>query len=283
MTDEQKVTYVFDQHDMNERLRLKKQSEILDRSIQSLAPVGMDRVRRIVDLACGTGSWCVKVAKSYPDVEIIGIDNDPGILAFGKAQAVKEGARHVSFLEMDITQPLTLPDASFDLVDARLIFGLLRPDMYVSLFRECRRILRPGGTIMITEQITQFVNDSIYMEMMQKFARAFIRVGYFFNTDERWMHSGVVLHMKKLFQEAGFVKLDHMAHLIDFSYGQEAHDPVLINMVAAYEQGRKVLLGTKVVTEEEYTQMQEQIKTYKGKENFLGHWWFATTYGRKPF
>lgn len=38
------------------------------------APVADDHTRRILDLGCGTGLWCIEVADEHPNSMVIGTD-----------------------------------------------------------------------------------------------------------------------------------------------------------------------------------------------------------------
>uniref|UniRef100_UPI0035E452C3 class I SAM-dependent methyltransferase n=1 Tax=Thermogemmatispora sp. TaxID=1968838 RepID=UPI0035E452C3 len=46
---------------------------------------------------------------------------------------------------------LDWPDASFDLINGRLLCGFMLPAAWPRLLAECHRLLKPGGIIRLTE------------------------------------------------------------------------------------------------------------------------------------
>ncbi|MCL6432798.1 MAG: class I SAM-dependent methyltransferase [Leptolyngbyaceae cyanobacterium HOT.MB2.61] len=116
----------------------------------------------IVDLGCSVGMSTFAMQATYPHANITGVDLSPYFLAVahyrtqnreqGKSYGVQE-----RFLPLPATSLPTphwlhapaestgLPDASFDLVSAFLIFHELPQRAAVAILKEARRILRPGG------------------------------------------------------------------------------------------------------------------------------------------
>ncbi|GCE20642.1 hypothetical protein KDK_44420 [Dictyobacter kobayashii] len=105
----------------------------------------------MLDIACGPGGWALDLAFARPDMEVIGIDISQTMITYATASANSQDLRNISFDVMDTTQRLDFPDHSFDLVNGRLLSSFLRKDAWVGLFQECKRILRPGGVLRITE------------------------------------------------------------------------------------------------------------------------------------
>lgn len=105
--------------------------------------------QRILDAATGGGGFiqCLLEGLSEYD-EIIGIDNNPrSAEAFAKTFPDQPKIR---FLPMDVQQ-MTFADASFDLVCIANSLHHL-PDPQTAL-REMRRVLRPGGHLLVMEMI----------------------------------------------------------------------------------------------------------------------------------
>jgi SAM-dependent methyltransferase len=91
--------------------------------------------KRVLDLGCRYGA----LTRAYVHGnEVVGVDVDRQALA----EAAKLG---IETLWGDVTQPLPLPDASFDVVVAgELLEHLPFPEQTVA---EARRVLRPGGLL----------------------------------------------------------------------------------------------------------------------------------------
>ncbi len=102
-----------------------------------------------LDIGCGTGTWTAMVAGSpLPSRRIVGLDYSLSMcrVAHGKAMTVPEGAPW--FLNGD-AEHLPFADASFDLVTCSHSFHHY-PHQAVAV-REMRRVLRPGGRLMLVD------------------------------------------------------------------------------------------------------------------------------------
>ncbi|HEX3649093.1 MAG TPA: GNAT family N-acetyltransferase [Pseudonocardiaceae bacterium] len=93
----------------------------------------------IVDLGCGTGFWLPRYATDAGHV--IGVEPDPELrtLARQRHDDVRAGS----------AEHLPLPDASVDVVHAR--FAYFFPPHCEPGLREVRRVLRPGGALVVID------------------------------------------------------------------------------------------------------------------------------------
>ena len=98
--------------------------------------------RRLLDIATGTGDLALAVSRALPEVEVLGTDFCRPMLDV----AVRRGLTNV--LEADALH-LPLPDASFDA--ATVAFGLRNMADYAAELREFRRVLRPGGHLLVLD------------------------------------------------------------------------------------------------------------------------------------
>lgn len=100
---------------------------------------------RWLDIGCGPGGNLDTFSAWRPAL-VVGIDLSP--LALGLA---KERAPGASLLRADINRPLPLVDETFDVVT---IFNVLYHDWVAresDVLAEVRRVLRPGGLLILTE------------------------------------------------------------------------------------------------------------------------------------
>src|SRR5712692_3973935 len=104
----------------------------------------------ILDLGCGPGQWVRDLAFEHPQIEVTGIDISQIMIDYARAYARVQKLNNAVFKVMDITGPLDFPDNSFDLVNGRFI-AFLSPEKWPQLLGECLRVVRPGGTIRLTE------------------------------------------------------------------------------------------------------------------------------------
>jgi len=109
---------------------------------------------RILDLGCGTGDLTIILARlAGENVNIVGLDYSPPMLALARRKAIKAGVGHrVSFIHGEATQ-LPFPDGQFDCVGISFAFRNLtykNPSRLPHL-AEVKRILKPGGRYIIVE------------------------------------------------------------------------------------------------------------------------------------
>jgi ubiquinone/menaquinone biosynthesis C-methylase UbiE len=104
-------------------------------------------IRRVLDVATGTGNLALEIAQTFPDTQVTGIDFSAGMLAQARAKAKKEGIGNAKFLEMDIHE-ITLPDNHFDA--AVCAFGVFFAEDMAEQLRHMAAKVRPGGRIVIS-------------------------------------------------------------------------------------------------------------------------------------
>lgn len=112
---------------------------------------------RILDLGCGTGELTRLAARHFPRAEVIGMDFTAAMLAVARRRTtdVRDARRVVYGRGTAMRLPFT--DASFDLVtNAFLARNLVDLD---AALREMRRVLRPGGVLLILD-ITEPVSPA---------------------------------------------------------------------------------------------------------------------------
>lgn len=101
--------------------------------------------QRVLEIGCGTGNLTLRVARTHPDVEVIGTDPDP--LALARAQRKSTAIR----FERAYGQQLPYPDASFDRVLSSLMLHHLDEDTKKATVAEVVRVLRPGGSLHLVD------------------------------------------------------------------------------------------------------------------------------------
>ena len=105
--------------------------------------------RRMLDLGCGTGTLVLMARRRHPGATVIGVDGDPVILGIARRKARRAGIS----VQLDQGMAYALPyaDGSFDAVVSTLTFHHLTPDQQARALAEVRRVLRPGGRLVIAD------------------------------------------------------------------------------------------------------------------------------------
>ena len=104
---------------------------------------------RVLDLACGTGTFVVLVKASHPDVAVTGLDGDPGILTLARKKAEAAGM-DVGFDE-GMSFALPYAGGDFDIVFSSLFFHHLATEDKIRTLKEVIRVLKPGGAFHVCD------------------------------------------------------------------------------------------------------------------------------------
>ena len=94
----------------------------------------------LLDVGCGPGGVCFAVAQGKPDVDCVGVDVNPAMIA--RAERARAGRLSCTFHVMDAAA-LRYPEATFDrIVAVQTMHHWRDPDGIVA---ELARVLKPGG------------------------------------------------------------------------------------------------------------------------------------------
>jgi ubiquinone/menaquinone biosynthesis C-methylase UbiE len=142
---------------------------------QALPPLselfaGRDQRRlRLLDVGCGTGRFLDFVKQAWPRLPVLGIDLSEAYVA--------EARRHLRrwcWLDLMVAngEAVPLDDESQDAVTSIFMFHELPPKVRRAVFRECARVLKPGGRFVVIDSL-QFGDEPDYDGMLELFPQNF--------------------------------------------------------------------------------------------------------------
>src|SRR6266487_3480426 len=238
-------------------------------------------LQQVLDLACGPGGWVLDVAFACPDAQVAGVDISKGMVDYANARAYSQGLHNASFGVMNITQPLDFAENSFDLVNARFLFAVLYRDKWLPFLKECKRILRPGGIIRLTEPVDLGETTSPALERLHGLIiQAMSRAGYGFSPDARTL--GITPMLPRLLRDAGYQRLTHLSHTVDVSQESEAWSDYYHSVEVATQLIRPLLNKIGNATPAEVEQLCQQTLIEMNGADFCGLWHYFSVVGYKP-
>ncbi len=103
----------------------------------------------ILDLGCGVGMSSFALQETYPQAKVTGVDLSPYFLAVAQYRS-QENKHQIKWLHR-AAETTGLPDKSFELVSACLVFHELPTTAAETIITEAYRVLRPGGCLAIMD------------------------------------------------------------------------------------------------------------------------------------
>jgi ubiquinone/menaquinone biosynthesis C-methylase UbiE len=112
---------------------------------------GRDQRRlRLIDIGCGTGRLLDALKQVWPRLPVLGIDMSETYVKYAKGHL-----KHWSQIKLSVgkAEALPVPDQSQDAVTSIFVFHELPPKVRRSVFRECARVLKPGGRFVLVDSL----------------------------------------------------------------------------------------------------------------------------------
>jgi ubiquinone/menaquinone biosynthesis C-methylase UbiE len=117
--------------------------------------------QQILDIGCSVGMSTFAMQEVYPEAHLTGLDLSPYFLAIANYRAQQQQSSHIDWVHA-AGEATGLPAQSYDLVSLFLICHELPQTATREIFREAKRLLKPGGQIAIMDMNPK---SEIYAQM----------------------------------------------------------------------------------------------------------------------
>lgn len=115
---------------------------------RAVAMLRVDRPQRILDVATGTADLAIEALALHPQ-KVVGVDLSEEMLERGRHKVRRLGEAGRVTLQRGDAERLPFSDAQFDAV--LVAFGVRNFEHLEQGLREIRRVLRPGGAVVVLE------------------------------------------------------------------------------------------------------------------------------------
>jgi len=105
-----------------------------------------EKDKKILEAGCGTGRFCIELARRFPDSDIIGVDISDKALKMAKEGYRLRRLKNISFRKGDIFK-LPFKDNFFDVVFNKGVIEHF--NNYDDIIREMVRVTKKGGKVII--------------------------------------------------------------------------------------------------------------------------------------
>lgn len=268
-----------------ELMRQSRLHQLLSRHLTgALLPSCYDvsGLRSILDLACGPGDWALDLACASAELEVIGIDACPAAIAHARMQARALELDNVSFEVMDLLTSWQVPEAGFDFLNGRFLNACLQPHAWPDVLAQCRRALRPGGIIRLTECLAGESSSRACEQLSLGYAHALWRQGLRCTPVGRSLTCRQDVPLDVLLTQAGFQAIQQQGLELDCSVGRPAHAELVEQVRIFFQLLKPFLLSSGGLSEAIYEQVFSRASMELLDDTFSGTWTFLVIWAHKP-
>ncbi|KAI8332079.1 S-adenosyl-L-methionine-dependent methyltransferase [Chlamydoabsidia padenii] len=226
-----------------------------------------DKATKVLDCGCGPGAWVTDVAKDYPDCQLTGVDISD-VFPTGIQSS------NVCFKLGNVLTGLPFDDNMFDFIYIRLLILALRVEEWPIVFKELRRILKPGGVIQSLECYPLGHGREFPMNVSARVMTSMKRRG---------QDPLVCAEIPSLLHEAGFEIVETVLKGVHLGQNDPTSREFLVGIINTYRSLKPFMAPQlNLKTDEEYDEFLKKLSVEYQKEPQT-RWDWTSNLARKPF
>ena len=273
--------FVQDRENEEELLRLANQDRLVTASMGGVLVEQADpsAFRRVLDVACGAGSWSIEAAQIYPEMSLVGIDVNRRMIEYARAQATAHHVdERVEFHVMDALGILEFPDDSFDLVNLRFAVSFVRTWDWPRVLSELLRVVRPGGVVRLTdEEVIHQSTSPASMQFCEMVLCALFRSGHLFAQES----TGLTAHLVPLLSQHGCQQVQTRTYALRYQAGTPGGQAYAEDGMRVVRTLRPFLQKWGCISKD-YDDIRYQVLEEIQRPDFCATWHLLTAWGTKP-
>jgi ubiquinone/menaquinone biosynthesis C-methylase UbiE len=192
------------------------------------------RFEHILDMGCTIGLSTLPYKSVFPEAEVYGIDVGAPVLRYADARARSLGVP-VHFSQQN-AERTNFKDGSFDLIVSHILLHETSGSAIRNVFRECHRLLKPGGIMLHVDMLSYAAMDEFDQFMFDNET--------FYNNEPFWA-SFRGLDQIELAQDAGFTAQDLRVEHFSNALAEQVQKTGAKTGAQPPKSGFQMLIGTK--------------------------------------
>ncbi len=253
--------------------------EFLVASLPLLPPtLTLTTIRQVLDVACGSGTWIRALVRTYPRLEVMGIEREQQIIEYARSLSWYTRLSHSSFLAAELSD-LPITPQFFDLVHARFLPPSSTGEMQRRQIQALARVCAPEGYVVWTEWTLPTSNGEACTALSHRVKQA--STPHFYRCDAPYEMETLLSNALAL--PIAALQVQETSIMYPLKNGNEHLATSLSELIAAlFDFLRFFLLTRRVARAREIDALLHQCRTETHDPTFYATWTLKTVIGQKP-